>query len=114
MCSSKLVAVLQAFSLSDFSHDWKPAALFICTCPDTSHRLTKHFVLLFGKLVEGGLDEVTFEMIRVFVPVLNGGVLWVGGLGTAWIQVIWSGLLATVALVFVIAAYRGILGSCVD
>ena len=36
--------------------------------------LTKHFVLWFGKLVEGGLDEVAFEMGHVFVPVLNGEV----------------------------------------
>jgi hypothetical protein len=32
--------------------------------------LTKHFVLGFGKLVKGGLDEVTFEMVHVFVPVI--------------------------------------------
>jgi hypothetical protein len=36
---------LQAFSVSDFSPDWKPAARFICICLDTTHRLPKHFVL---------------------------------------------------------------------
>jgi len=54
MCSFKLVGVLQAFKLSDFFRDWKPAALFICTCRDASHPLTKHFVMWFGKLAEGG------------------------------------------------------------
>jgi hypothetical protein len=35
-------------------------------------------MLLFGKLVECGLDEVTFQMVHVFDPVLIGGVLgWV-------------------------------------
>ena len=41
----------------------------------TYHRLTKHFVLEFGKLVECGFDEATVEMVHVFIPVLNGGVL---------------------------------------
>jgi hypothetical protein len=31
MCSFKLLAVLQAFSLSDLIPDWKSAARFICT-----------------------------------------------------------------------------------
>ena len=38
--------------------------------------LIKHFVLRFGKLVECGLNEVTLEVFHLFVPVLNGGVLW--------------------------------------
>jgi hypothetical protein len=33
---------------------------FICIWLDTRHRLTKYFVLLFGKLVEGGLEVIRF------------------------------------------------------
>ena len=33
---------------------------FICIWLDTRHRLTKYFVLLFGKLVECGLEVIRF------------------------------------------------------
>ena len=35
------------------------------SCSAARWYLTKHFVLGFGKLVEGGLDEVTLEMVHV-------------------------------------------------
>jgi hypothetical protein len=38
MCSIELVAVLQAFSISDLIADWKSAARFICTQLDMTHR----------------------------------------------------------------------------